>query len=311
MYPYIGNSPYCYANSASMLLESTGVFVEPRLIEVLSGVGLGASWIAYSQTLFLGCWTSVPDVGVSRSFRSLGFQVAEEAESVGNPMPVDSLTLLLDEGPVMLGPLDMGELTYQPDARGANGVDHFILALHKEGEEIVVHDPAGYPAMPIDVEALNRAWRADLIEYRRGAYRRWHTPLRIEDPSPGQIAGAAFQAFRQVYMDSRIIDDPGAVGGPEAVEALVATIRSRELRDSGLEHLRRFALPLGVKRALDYAWYLRELNSGLADLKGKQALHLARAHTAAVRCEWEPLADHLMHLADLEHKIESAFCQIP
>ena len=65
MLAYIGNGPYCYANSASMLLESAGESIEPRLIEVLSGVGLGACWIAESQTLFLSGWTSVPDVGVS------------------------------------------------------------------------------------------------------------------------------------------------------------------------------------------------------------------------------------------------------
>ena len=308
MLTYIGNAPYCYANSASMLLESAGESVEPRLIEVLSGVGLGASWIPESQTLFLSGWT-VPDIGVSQSSRLLGFEVAEEAESDGAPMPVEALDLQLIEGPVMLGPLDLGELSYHPNARGANGIDHFVVALHKEDGAVVVHDPAGYPAMPIDVEALGRASRADLIEYRRGAYRRWHSPARVEDPSPEQISGAAVQSFGQAYRDSRTIDDPDAVVGPEAVEELVGTIRGRELRDSGLEHLRRFALPLGVRRALDYSWYLREFNPALADLKEKQAWHLARAHTAAVRCEWGPLADHLSHSADLEHKVEGTLVE--
>ncbi len=308
MLAYIGNGPYCYANSASMLLESAGEHIEPRLIEVLSGVGLGASWIPESQTLFLSGWT-VPDIGVSQSLKLLGFEVAEEAESDGAPMPVEALDLQLIEGPVMLGPLDLGELSYHPNARGANGIDHFVVALQKEDGAIVVHDPAGYPAMPIEVEALGRAWRADLIEYRRGAYRRWHSPARVEDPSPGQIAEAAVQSFGQVYRDSRTIDDPTAVVGPQAVEALVATIRGGELLNSGLEHLRRFAVPLGVRRALDYSWYLREFNPELADLKEKQAWHLARAHTAAVRCEWGPLADHLSHLAHLEHKVESTLVE--
>ena len=64
MLAYIGNGPYCYANSAAMLLESAGVSVAPRLIEVLSGVGLAACWVAESQTLFLSGWTSTPDVGL-------------------------------------------------------------------------------------------------------------------------------------------------------------------------------------------------------------------------------------------------------
>ena len=98
---YVGNGPYCYANFASMLLESAGESVEPRLIEVLSGVGLGAFWIPESQTLFLSGWASAPDVGVSRSFGLLGFEVAEDAELDGDPMPVEALNLQLSEGPVM------------------------------------------------------------------------------------------------------------------------------------------------------------------------------------------------------------------
>ena len=243
MLAYIGNAPYCYANSASMLLESAGVSIEPRLIEVLSGVGLGAWWIPESQTLFLSGWT-VPDTGVSQSFRLLGFEVTEEAESDGAPIPIEGLNLQLREGPVMLGPLDMGELSYHPNARGANGIDHFVLALHAEGDEIVVHDPAGYPAMPIDLEALGRAWPADFIEYRRGVYRRWHSPARVGDPSPGQIAEAAIQSFGQAYRDSRTLDDPSAVAGTEALEALVVTIRG------GFSARQRTGAPAEVRFAL-------------------------------------------------------------
>ena len=90
------------------------------------------------------------------------------------------------------------------------------------------------------------------------------------------------------------------------MEALAGARRGGELLDSGLEHLRRFALPLGVRRALDYSWYLREINPELADLKDRQGWHLARAHSAAARCNWETLADHLMRLADVEREFETA-----
>ena len=309
MISYVGNGPYCYANSAAMLLESAGESVEPRVIEVLSGVGLGAFWVAESQTLFLSGLASAPDVGLSRSFGLLGFNVNEEAESDGDVIPIDALHLQLGKGPVLLGPLDMGELPYRPNASGANGADHFVLALHVEDDAVVVHDPAGYPAMPIGVEALDRAWRADLIAYRRGAYRRWHSPSRIERPGPMRTAEAAIESFSRAYRESRAICDPGTGVGPEAIEALVAAIRSRELLDPGLEHLRRFALPLGVRRALDYSWYLSSFNPTLADLKSRQAWHLARAHAAASQCSWEPLADHLMQLADLEHDVETALVE--
>ena len=37
-------------------------------------------------------------------------------------------------------------------------------------------------------------------------------------------------------------------------------VESYSIRD--LEHLRRFALPLGVRRALDYSWYLSDSGQG-------------------------------------------------
>ena len=309
MLTYVGNGPYCYANSAAMLLESAGESVEPRLIEVLSGVGLGAFWVAESQTLFLSGLVSAPDVGLSRSFGLLGFKVEEEAESDGDAIPLDALHLQLTKGPVLLGPLDMGELFYRPNATGANGADHFVLALHLEDGAVVVHDPAGYPAMPLGVEALDRAWRADLIAYRRGTYRRWHSPTHMERPAPMRVAAAAIESFSRAYRESRAVCEPGTLIGPEAIAALVVTIKRRQLRDPGLEHLRRFALPLGVRRALDYSWYFSDINPKLADLKSRQAWHLARAHAAACQSSWEPLADHLMRLADLEHHVETALVE--
>ena len=68
MLAYMGNGPYCYANSAAMLLENAEESVEPRVIEVLSGVELGACWVAESQTLFLSGLASAPDVGLSAGF---------------------------------------------------------------------------------------------------------------------------------------------------------------------------------------------------------------------------------------------------
>ena len=280
--------------------------MKPRLLEVLSGVGLGVFWLVESQTLFLSGWASPPDLGVSRAFELLGFQVVEEAESDGAPMPAHALARQLDEGPVILGPLDMGELPYHPDSRGANGVDHFVLALDVGDGAIVVHDPAGYPATPIAIEALDRAWRAEMIGYRRGPYRRFHSPTRIRRPAQEEVAAAAVQSFAQAYSDSRATVPSAIVVGPDAIEALVATIRSRQLSDRGLEHLRRFALPLGTRRALDYAWFLRDLAPRLADLKSRQAWHLGCAQAAAARCRWEPLAEQLTHLAGLEHDMEAA-----
>ncbi|MYK26881.1 MAG: hypothetical protein F4052_08060 [Dehalococcoidia bacterium] len=207
---------------------------------------------------------------------------------------------------MLLGPLDVGELPYQPDSQGGNGIDHFVLALGIEGDDVVVHDPDGYPAVPIALEALDRAWRAELVPYGSGPYRRWHSPVRVKSPAPEELSGMAIQSFAQAYRESRATVPSGVAIGPEAVESVAATLRVGELGEQGLEHLRRFALPLGVRRALDYAWFLHDVDSELADLKSGQALCLGRAHAAAVQDDYELLAGHMSKVAELERQVEAA-----
>lgn len=308
MQTYVGNGHYCWANSTAMLLESAEASIEPRLIEVLSGVGLGAFWLDGPSLLFLSGRASPPDIGVSRALELLGFGVQEAAEADGAALSIDALAGLLEtglaQGPVMLGPLDMGELTYRPNAHAAIGVDHYVLALSIEGAKVLVHDPAGYPCVPIALNALERAWRADRISYRRGSYRRWQAPVRVASPSPAQILETAILSFIDAYKAARVGTSPGVTMGPEAIEKVASTIRQRELPETSLRHLERFVLALGVRRALDYDWYLRRSHPDLARVKHQQALSLGRAHAASVSRDWDRLADALGRVAEFEHQFE-------
>src|SRR5947207_6249938 len=105
MVPYVGNSHYCYANTTAMLLGSIGEAVSPSLIEPLTGVGLGATWLPDEGIAFFG--VVLPDVGVSRALDLLGFDVEERSGADGDPMPLDDLRRGLADGPVALGPPDM------------------------------------------------------------------------------------------------------------------------------------------------------------------------------------------------------------
>ncbi len=76
---YIGNGPYCYANSTAMLLATAGDRVDPSLIEVLTGVGLGAFWLDDSKRLISSNPATPPDVGISHALTLLGFEFIEQA----------------------------------------------------------------------------------------------------------------------------------------------------------------------------------------------------------------------------------------
>src|SRR5688500_12440830 len=118
---YVGNGAYCYANTTSMLLASVGETVSPGLIEVLSGVGWGALWIPEQRAILFG--QVAPDTGLSKALDLLGFSYEERSSPSDAPLPVEQLRTALQTGPVAIGPVDIGCLSYMPRSRGPNGSD--------------------------------------------------------------------------------------------------------------------------------------------------------------------------------------------
>lgn len=142
---YIGNGAYCYANSASMLLATIGEDISPSLIEVLTGFALGAAIDSKHGLLFFDNYASSPDQGINHAFKLLGFHVEEKVCRDSDAMPLHELKEDLSRAPVMLGPFDMGYLTYNPNHHYFGGSDHYGLALDFNEHEILLHDPAGFP----------------------------------------------------------------------------------------------------------------------------------------------------------------------
>ena len=78
------------------------------------------------------------------------------------------LRAAIQHSPVLIGPLDMGYLTYNPYAFG--GADHFLVVLTVEHNHVLVHDPKGFPYATLPLEDLLKAWRAERIDYIDEAY---------------------------------------------------------------------------------------------------------------------------------------------
>src|SRR5215831_9777404 len=109
-----GNGPYCYANTASMLLSTIGEQVSPQEMEAYTAVGLGAFWLPKEKMLFFSGIASPPDVGLTRAFKTLGFEFEEKVTSDPGKPPFDQLRSDLENSAALLGPLDMGYLTHNP-----------------------------------------------------------------------------------------------------------------------------------------------------------------------------------------------------
>src|SRR5438309_10922420 len=89
--PFRGNGPYCYSNTASMLLSTIGEQVSPQEMEAYTGVGLGAFWLPKENLLFFSSISNTPDLGISRALRLLGFSFEEKMTSDPEKPPFEQL----------------------------------------------------------------------------------------------------------------------------------------------------------------------------------------------------------------------------
>lgn len=295
---------YCYANSTAMLLSSIGELVSPRLIEALSGVGLGA-FVSTDGLPFFSGLRSVPDEGISRALKILGFTSEETVfENPTSKLAFEQLRSNLASGPVLLGPLDMTHLSYNPTRPGFSGVDHFVLAFGREGEQFLLHDPAGFGNVLISEADLEKAWRADAIEYKRGHYRSWTKPHRASSPSEGEIFREAVSTFKELYLDAKVEAANTCRLHDEAAFADMAQwLSGGMLTPAQLGHFTKFALPLGVKRALDYVNFFETKHPGLAELKRDQAATFGRCLSYVMLDDQTGAIGELRDLSDLEGRI--------
>lgn len=303
--PYLGNSPYCYANSTAMLLASIGESVSPSQIEVLSGVGLGAFILKKTNLLFFS-W-ELPDNGIDHALQILGFSCKAKKVPKTEPVPITELKKDLRQSPAVIGPLDMGYLIYNPDYQFHLGVDHFVLAYKTDDKEIYLHDPAGFPHVSLPLDQLKLAWKAEGVDYGKDFYRYWTEPKRVKRPTEEEIYKQAIQLFKSIYEHSeRKANQENWIIGRRAILTGAKRVDNKETSQDEIEQLTYFALPLGTKRALDFASFFEGYDNNLASLKHQQAQLFGRCQTLAVRKDWSQLARTLEALAAVEEEFRLA-----
>ncbi|MBL0386700.1 hypothetical protein JJB07_08550 [Tumebacillus sp. ITR2] len=309
MTPYIGNGAYSYADSTAMLLQSIGEEVSPSLIEVLTGVGLGGLWLEEYSMLYFGNWDCAPYTGIGKALEMLGFTYTEKVRTRdADPSAVlAELRADLKKGPVVLGPLDMGYLSYNPNAQGLFGTDHYVFAYDMDDEYLYLHDPAGFPHVGLTLQQLIPAWRTDCFSYRPEAYQCWMAPARVKTPSEEETYEGALRYFKSTYDDaSAYADQNGVPQGRDAILALAETIATEGVSPEMRGHLAHYLFSLGAKRALDYTAYFQTRDPELASIKKRQARLFGQAHTVLLSEQIQALVTTIRELADVEAEFRDA-----
>ncbi|GAB2892390.1 hypothetical protein GCM10022245_29560 [Streptomyces mayteni] len=157
MLSYSGSGPYCYAHSLAMVVDPEAP--APAVIETLTGSAFGFQLIAGTLPLF-DPYGWDPEIGLDAAVALLGLR-CDRAEGGPAGEALDRLRAACGAGPVLVGPVDMGLLRYQPGTPTPDGGDHYVVVLAVEGDTVLLHDPEGHPFATLPTADFLAAWRAE------------------------------------------------------------------------------------------------------------------------------------------------------
>ena len=201
---YFGDVSLCYTYSLAMALHSYGYDVRPEILEAIMVMGNGASIVKEDEKHPLVFFDNgMPDSSISHSLNILGFTYDEYYIKDSNDVDLLSIRKMLSKfllrGPVVLGPLDMGYLTYNPNHIHLYGVDHFVSVYDLDDDFIYFHDPAGFACMKMSFSEFSKAWEAKNIDYKRGSFSMWGNFKKIKSPTSKEIYQKTSMLMKQQY----------------------------------------------------------------------------------------------------------------
>jgi len=249
-----------------------------------------------------------PHLGVRRALEALGYSyefrwVQDEDDALFY------LHAALEEGPVILGPVDMGYLSYSPFRKFQAGSDHYLVLTHFDGEVPIVNDPDGFLQVPLPIEDLLAAWRAERIGYREGPYSMWIIKERERRPSNEEL----YRETLQLGLQNLQINESRSLGkeimhqGLGAIERLAEDIR-RFRSSHWLGFYATFSFRVSAQRCFDSARFIAEApftNEHLEKASGvrmRQARLYGRAQWQAATKKFGAVAKTLGEIAPMERE---------
>lgn len=215
----------------------------------------------------------------------------------------ERLGALCADGPVFVGPLEMGLLLHQPGSDRPIGADHFVVVLDVGADGLTMHDPQGHPCAWLPRDAFAAAWGSDTIGYGTGRF-----PLRCNFR---RVSGRTQEdAVRDLVPLAHRWARGDHGTGEQTVDVLrdLADRAELGLGVPALPVLQSVSLRLGARRRVDaagelYAW------PEIASVLDHQARALGHAQYAAVREDGPVLASTFRQVADLHEDLVQALAR--
>ena len=294
MNAYVGSGPYCYANTLSMVVDDGW---RPGLIETLTGSPFGFQMVGPLPLFDPAGWD--PDTGLDQALALLGW-MSDRETFTSTDEAMERLTALCKDGPVFVGPLEMGLLLHQPGSDRPIGADHFVAVLAAGPEGVTMHDPQGHPYAWLPNDAFMAAWGSDTIGYGTGRFPLRTSFRRVAARDPSDAVRDLLPLAHGWARGDHATGD----GSAEGLRAL-ADRAETGLGMPALPVLQNFSLRLGARRRVDAA---RELAAwpSVAVVLERQARALGQAQYAAVREHGGVLAATFREVAALHEDLVDA-----
>jgi predicted transcriptional regulator YdeE len=282
-----------------MAFNSYGFHFSPEYLEALMVMGNGASFVDNNVKHPLVFFDNgLPDISINNCLRILGFQHEDFFIKESDGFSIDDiqkkLQHLLKNGSVVIGPLDMGYLTYNPNCVYQRGVDHFVCAYGFYERQVYLHDPAGYPCMKMKFGDFVKAWTAEGVAYKRGAFSMWGNFARIREPEA-----------KEIYHDiSVIMKKRYEQGDANVIEQYANSIRENGLNQQQKQIHQFFSFRLAAVRNIYLSRFLKEHDRKKADLKEQMADLFGQAHLDSMKDDYKGLSNTLTGGKHMDARIQ-------
>ena len=302
MQMYFGDVSLCYSYSLAMALDSYGYDFKAEFLEAIMVMGNGASIVKEDERHPLIFFDNgMPDLSISHSLKILGFDYEDFYLKDGAEVDLEEikrkLETFLSNGPVVLGPLDMGHLTYNPNHTILYGVDHFVTVYDIDGQYLYLHDPAGFACMKVAFSDIIEAWKAEAIDYKRGAYSMWGNFKKVKSPSQTEIYQETARLIRARYLDG---------------QSNVLTFYAKAVAEHGLNTEQKqlhqyFSFKLAAVRNLYLSKFLKDHDPKGARLKEELATLFGQAHLSCLKEDYQELSRLLCQIAEVDGRFRDLY----
>ena len=302
MQMYFGDVSLCYSYSLAMALDAYGYDFKAEFLEAIMVMGNGASIVKEDEQHPLVFFDNgMPDLSISHSLKILGFDYEDFYVKDGAEVDLEEikakLESFLSNGPVVLGPLDMGHLTYNPNHTILHGVDHFVSVYALDGQYLYLHDPASFACMKVAFNDILEAWKAEAIDYKRGAYSMWGNFKKVKSPSQTQIYQETASIMRARYLD----------GQSNVLECYAKAVAENGLNTEQKQLHQYFSFKLAAVRNLYLSRFLKDHDPEGARLKEELASLFGQAHLSCLKEDYQELAHLLYQIAEADRRFRGLY----